>query len=308
MTDDPRARPDAPMESTPPVSAAHHAPGGGFRNPWPTGEPHGLGGVARWMAGRALGARRADPPPSALAHYVAPGFATPRAAADAIMATWVGHSTFLVQVGALNVLTDPVWGERASPLGWAGPKRWVRPGVPLADLPPIDVVVQSHDHYDHLDAGTVRRLAAEHGHACWVAPLGVGALLGSLGARTEELDWWQTTRVPLPGGGGALEITGVPAQHFSGRGLRDRDRTLWCGWAMRVVMDADAGAAARSAAGPGARCTSSATPGCTPTSPRSARGAGRWTSCSCPWARTTRGGSCARCTWRPRRPWPPTRR
>jgi N-acyl-phosphatidylethanolamine-hydrolysing phospholipase D len=182
---------------------------------------------------------------------VAPGFATPRAAADAITATWVGHSTFLVQVGALNVLTDPVWGERASPLEWAGPKRWVRPGVPLADLPPIDVVVQSHDHYDHLDAGTVRRLAAEHGRARWVAPLGVGALLGSLGARTEELDWWQTTRVPLPGGGGALEITGVPAQHFSGRGLRDRDYTLWCGWALRVVVDAAAGAAARSAAAPG---------------------------------------------------------
>ena len=220
----------------------HHAPGGGFRNPWPAGTPRGLGGVARWMADRLASPRRPDPPATALADYAAPAFAAPRAAPDAITATWVGHSAFLVQIGGLNVLTDPVWGDRASPVPWAGPRRWARPGVALDALPPIDLVVQSHDHYDHLDAGTVRALAARHPAARWVAPLGVGPLLRSLGARAEELDWWEGARAPLPDGGD-LALTSVPAQHFSGRGMADRDRTLWCGWVLRVAGGAGAGRA-----------------------------------------------------------------
>jgi N-acyl-phosphatidylethanolamine-hydrolysing phospholipase D len=190
------------------------------------------------MAARALAPRRPDPPAEAVASYAEPAFAAPRADRGALTATWVGHSTFLLQIGGLNVLTDPVWAGRASPLAWAGPRRWARPGVALEALPPVDLVVQSHDHYDHLDADAVRRLAARADPPRWVAPLGVGARLGSLGARAEELDWWQRTRVPLAGGGGWLELTAVPAQHFSGRGVGDRDRTLWCGWVLRVLPEA----------------------------------------------------------------------
>jgi N-acyl-phosphatidylethanolamine-hydrolysing phospholipase D len=158
-----------------------------------------------------------------------PSFETPRAAASALSATWVGHSTVLVQLGGLNILTDPMWSDRASPLSWIGPKRWVAPGVPIEALPPIDLVLQSHNHYDHLDAPTVRRLAALHPEAHWVVPIGVATLVRRLGAqRISELDWWEEVTI------GPARVACTPAQHFSARGLRDRRRTLWCGWAVQT--------------------------------------------------------------------------
>lgn len=142
--------------------------------------------------------------------------------------TWVGHSTLLIQIGGLNVLTDPVWSERVSPIWFIGPRRWMRPAVAFESLPPLDVVLLSHNHYDHFDKPTLRRIAADHSDATWVVPLGLIGLVRSCGSsRVVELDWWRETRI------GDLLIGCAPAQHFSGRGLHDRNRTLWCSWALR---------------------------------------------------------------------------
>ncbi len=139
--------------------------------------------------------------------------------------TWLGHSTLLVEIDGQRVLIDPVWGERVSPFAFMGPKRFYEPPLSLDDLPPVDAVILSHDHYDHLDMPTVRALA-ERG-VRFVAPLGVGAHLAHWGVRDEhitELDWWESVTV------GALMLTATPARHFSGRGLSDAGRTLWAGW------------------------------------------------------------------------------
>ena len=141
----------------------------------------------------------------------------------------MGHATFLLQIVGWNVLTDPMWSERASPVTFAGPRRLSPPGVAFDALPPIDAVLLSHDHYDHLDDATVRRIAARWPDAHWAAPLGVATQLRARGARhVAELDWWGGAAL------GPLAVTCVPAQHFSGRGVGDRDRTLWCGWVVRA--------------------------------------------------------------------------
>ena len=147
-----------------------------------------------------------------------------RAPDSGLRATWLGHSTVLLEVDGFRVLTDPVWGTRASPTRLAGPKRFQPVPVPLAGLPAVDVVVISHDHYDHLDYPTLRALAKSS--VPFVTSLGVGAHLEAWGIAPEritELDWWQTHRVP----GTGLDITAAPSQHFSGRGLKDRNATLW---------------------------------------------------------------------------------
>ena len=151
----------------------------------------------------------------------------PRAAANEIAVTWVGHSTLLVQLGALNILTDPVWSERASPWRFFGPRRLVSAAVPIHALPPIDLVLLSHNHYDHLDARTVRTLAATHPHAQWVLPLRLGRAVGSLGVRyITELDWWEESQV------GDARVACTPARHFSARTPFDRNKTLWSGFAI----------------------------------------------------------------------------
>jgi N-acyl-phosphatidylethanolamine-hydrolysing phospholipase D len=106
-----------------------------------------------------------------------PAFHAPRAPRDTLTATWIGHSTVLVQMAGLNIVTDPMWSERASPFRALGPRRTVPPGATLESLPPLDLVLLSHNHYDHLDDRTVRRLAASHPDAHWLAPLGVAAFL-----------------------------------------------------------------------------------------------------------------------------------
>lgn len=143
--------------------------------------------------------------------------------------TLVNHSTVLVQMDGANLLTDPIWSRRASPFRWIGPKRVRPPGLRFEDLPPIDAVLLSHDHYDHLDIPTLKRLAAEH-RPRFVAGCGVEALLAGEGIPgAEPLDWWESTAGPV----GAVTITAVPAQHFSGRGLADRNGTLWVGFVLR---------------------------------------------------------------------------
>lgn len=208
---------------------AHHRPGGGFRNPWPNGELHGFKEFLRWRFGERRNQPRVPSPPYGSLPTQRARIVTPRAAAGHRSVTWIGHSSTLLQIGPLNVLTDPVWSERASPVQWAGPRRIMPPAVDFDALPPIDVVLISHNHYDHLDRSTVRRLAKRFPDASWLCPLGVAALLRRWSAaQVVELDWWQ--RYETAG----FEAMCTPAQHFSARGLGDRNETLWCGWTLRV--------------------------------------------------------------------------
>jgi L-ascorbate metabolism protein UlaG (beta-lactamase superfamily) len=159
--------------------------------------------------------------------------------------TWFGHSSSLVEIDGVRVLIDPVWDERAAPTQWAGPKRFFAPPLALDDLPAIDVVLISHDHYDHLGAGTVKRLARMEAlpHARWVTTLGVGTILETLGvdsSRCTELNWTEKVKV------GSLTVSALPARHFSGRSLFHRFETLWASFALtgmkhRVYYGADSG-------------------------------------------------------------------
>jgi L-ascorbate metabolism protein UlaG (beta-lactamase superfamily) len=145
-----------------------------------------------------------------------------RASDSGLRLTWLGHSTLLLEIDGARILTDPVWGERASPLPFAGPRRFHPPPVQLDALPPLDAVIISHDHYDHLDRPTIRALARSD--VPFITSLGVGAHLEDWGVpadRISELDWWEHTSLR------GLTITAAPAQHFSGRGLKDRNATLW---------------------------------------------------------------------------------
>ena len=140
--------------------------------------------------------------------------------------TWIGHSTFLVQVAGLNLLTDPIFSERASPVSFAGPRRYAPPGLSWAELPRIDAVVISHNHYDHLDLATVKRLG---NHTRFFVPLGVAAWFREAGIdNVVELDWGQQAEF------GPLTFHCVPAQHFSARGLRDRNAVHWCSWVLET--------------------------------------------------------------------------
>ena len=144
--------------------------------------------------------------------------------------TWLGHSTVLIEIDGLRVLTDPVWGARASPSQWAGPKRFQPVPISIRALPPLDAVVISHDHYDHLDYTTIRALAKRD--VPFVTSLGVGAHLEAWGVpahRIIELDWWESYTLPKVG----LTVTAAPSQHFSGRGLRSRNSTLWSSMVIR---------------------------------------------------------------------------
>jgi len=157
-------------------------------------------------------------------------------------ATWIGHATVLVQSGGLNILTDPIFSERASPVTFFGPKRAQPPGIALADLPPIDVVVVSHNHYDHLDRlSAVQLNERSGGRTLFLVPLGVKAFLARLGiSNVVELDWWDAHSHE------GVEFRLVPVQHWSARGLQDRNETLWGGWAvfapdLRWYFSGDAG-------------------------------------------------------------------
>ena len=219
----------------------HHTPSGRFLNPWPTRPPPAHNSFLRWaFAHRTTRPRPVDPPRGTFAR-TAPTFASPRAAPNELMLTWVGHSTFLIQVGGLNILSDPVWSDRASPLRFLGPKRWVEPGIPFDELPPIDVIMLSHDHYDHLDSATVHRLAERHPEARWLSPLRLGRFLRARGAdAVTEMDWWEELTMH------DARFICTPAQHYSARSLRDRRRSLWCSWtilceAHRVFFAGDTG-------------------------------------------------------------------
>ncbi len=207
-------------------SKAHHRPGG-FQNIDPTAVPRPFSDFLRWRRER-IGLE--IPPPKMDLSAIVPdlGYITRNRSEFAV--TWIGHATALVQIGGLNVLTDPIFSERASPVQWMGPKRWQPPGVLLRELPHIDIVVISHNHYDHLDADSVKALNAQAGGPpLFVVPLGVERWLASEGiSNAKALDWWDT--IELRG----AQVHLVPVQHWSARGFGDRMQTLWGGY----VIDA----------------------------------------------------------------------
>ncbi len=188
---------------------------------------------------------RGDPsriPPAPLAS-VDPRAGWSKPPSSGLRTTWLGHSTVLIEIDGWRVLTDPVWGQRASPFTLLGPKRFQPVPIALRQLPPVDAVVISHDHYDHLDYPTIRALAKSR--VPFITSLGVGAHLEAWGIppeRITELAWWESHRVP----GTGLSVTAAPSQHFSGRGLKSRNSTLWsslvlAGERHRVFFSGDTG-------------------------------------------------------------------
>ena len=220
-----------------------HCDGTTFFNPvLDQGRPAGASGflpILRWRLSGSRSrwpARIVDPPPQG----------DPRAPVPpgAVGVTFIGHASFHLRLGALSVLTDPVWSERCSPVAWAGPKRVRAPGRRLEDLPRVDLVLVSHNHYDHMDLPSLRAVVARD-DPFFVTPLGNARHLAEAGVRrVAELDWWQTHTLP-----GGARITATPARHFAARTPFDRNHALWSGFAVewegyRVLFAGD------SAAGP----------------------------------------------------------
>ncbi|HUY82787.1 MAG TPA: MBL fold metallo-hydrolase [Acidobacteriaceae bacterium] len=204
---------------TSPWRSTHHRNGRFFN---PDTPPQRFSQFLKWVTSRKVGPWRdfipstPGPPPP------------PRVQGDNLRVTFVNHATFLLQTQGFNLLTDPVWSERVSPVSFAGPSRHRAPGLHFHDLPGIDAVLLTHNHYDHCDIPTLRKLVARDNPAI-VCPLGLTPMLRKIGFREiYELDWWQ--QIEWRG----LPIHCMPAQHFASRGPFDRDRTLWCGFALNA--------------------------------------------------------------------------
>jgi L-ascorbate metabolism protein UlaG (beta-lactamase superfamily) len=197
-----------------------HFRDGRFLNP---GVPdHGFWTAMKWMRTRKPGSWRGWIPSQ-------PGPRPPaRVEGSALRVTFINHATVLLQTAGLNILTDPVWSKHVSPVSFMGPARHRAPGIRFEDLPPIDCLLMSHNHYDHLDLPTLRRIAASQQPVVF-CPLGVAKMLRGAGFKAvHELDWGKTQAWS------GLEVACVPAQHFSARTPFDRNRTLWCGWVLQA--------------------------------------------------------------------------
>ena len=200
------------------ISRSDHFDGRRFFN------PNGANGQPFWGVPRLLLTPRSRWPSEVPVEPRRP----PTPGPGEVIVTFVGHATFLIQAPGTNVLIDPVYYERASPIPFAGPRRVRAPGVRFDDLPAISLVLLSHNHYDHCDLGTLRSFETRF-HPPLVTPLGNGRLLRSAGIRqVEEIDWWETaSAAPVP-------VTVTPAQHFSARGPFDRNRSLWGGFLIEI--------------------------------------------------------------------------
>lgn len=210
-----------------PVSDKPHHTKNGFRNV-DVSEEHGFLDLLKWRWQR----RSKDmPPPESYDFPIAendPSFL--RTNGHKTTLTWIGHATVLLQLNGKNILTDPLFSERASPVQWAGPKRVVAPGLSLQDLPPIHMVVISHDHYDALDKNSIISLFERDGghETIFFVPLRLKRWMNNLGiTKVFELDWWDQHDE------GEFRITAVPVQHWSKRGLAARNKTLWAGWVIQ---------------------------------------------------------------------------
>ncbi|MEW6110783.1 MAG: MBL fold metallo-hydrolase [Thermodesulfobacteriota bacterium] len=211
----------------PPDPAKPHHTGQGFRNP----DSEGSSGFLPFLKWRWDRLWQSMPSPESYHFPIAqndPAFLKSNRTMTTV--TWIGHATLLVQMAGKNILTDPQFSDRASPFSWIGPKRVVRPGLSLEQLPEIDVVVISHNHYDSLDTSTIRKLFERPGgrETRFFVPLGLKSWFEALGvSNVIEMDWWDKQRVS------GLEIIAVPVHHWSKRGLFDGSKTLWAGWALR---------------------------------------------------------------------------
>lgn len=212
---------------------AHHRPDGfnnNYIDNWGADQPS----FWRWQRERA-----SNPPPasnSARVPVVSPDIAYLQRNQHDVSVTWIGHSTALWQINGLNILTDPHFSERASPVRFAGPKREVVLPITLQQLPRIDVVLISHNHYDHLDRPSVMALNAQAGGPpLFVVPLGVDLWMQAEGVtHVRAMDWWQELTLPAPGGDVALHF--VPVQHWSSRSPWDRNATLWGGFVLQAQV------------------------------------------------------------------------
>jgi len=205
-----------------PNRPAHHAENA-FRNPWPTFENRGFGDLLKWQWDRLRGKAPKKPQRYDFRIMENDGQFL-RANGEQFTVTWIGHATTLIQIEGHNILTDPIFSARCSPVAWAGPLRVVPPSPSFENLPPIDFVLISHNHYDHLDKPTIKRLGNQ---PRYFVPFLVGKFLRDLGIAPEritELDWWESATFD------GLQFHCTPTQHFSGRGLHDRNQTLWCSW------------------------------------------------------------------------------
>jgi L-ascorbate metabolism protein UlaG (beta-lactamase superfamily) len=188
-----------------------HFDGERFHNP----NPMRQGSFLKWQLNRDRGFWR---------KWVdAPRGAAPPARVEDLRVTFVNHATLLIQMDGVNILTDPMWSDRCSPVSFIGPKRHRPPGIRFEDLPKIDIVLVSHNHYDHLDVPTLRRLEQRF-HPRILTPLGNSALMARYGIEAEDFDWWQASEA------NGVRITLVPSQHFCARAISDRDVTLWGGF------------------------------------------------------------------------------
>lgn len=228
--DDPALAAPAPSPEQLAQSGIHHAThdADGFVN---NDGPLARGSVWKWRWERLINRLPKAPANGYDVPMAHPDIAWLKANRSENTLTWIGHASTLVQLDGLNVLIDPVFSERASPLSFLGPKRRTPPGLTLADLPHIDVVLISHSHYDHLDTATVQALSQQAGGPPqFLVPKGLKAWLAGKGIHhAEELDWGDRTRIA------GLDFWFVPATHWSARSFTDRNETLWGGWVMKTV-------------------------------------------------------------------------
>lgn len=204
------------------ISKAHHMQKG-FKNPNPEFEEHGYKSLAKWLLwDKFIKEKKSEVIDSVsfeLAKNNPDGLKNNK---NIFSVTWIGHSTLLIQLDGMNILTDPMWGETVSPVSFVGPRRLVKPGLKFKDLPKIDLVLISHNHYDHLDTETIEKLG---NNPLYLIPIGLASYFEDLNITNyQELDWWETIKF------NNIHFVSTPTQHFSGRNLFDRDKTLWCGW------------------------------------------------------------------------------
>ncbi len=227
--------------------------GGAYLNPVPT--QMGNLGIILKVLPLYLKNRAETEPKQPLGPFATDDTVYAKPPGSGLRVTWFGHSSFLLEIDGFRLLVDPVWEPRASPFRWMGPARFFPPTLPLETLPPLDAVLVSHDHYDHLGAGTMRQLGQSTvaAGARWITSVGVGRRLrqfGVAGERITELDWTESAEVSPAAVGQAgeatLRLTAWPARHFSGRGIRDRFKSLWSSFVIegpqhRVYYGADSG-------------------------------------------------------------------
>jgi L-ascorbate metabolism protein UlaG (beta-lactamase superfamily) len=210
------------------VRPAHHTEDG-FINPFPNYQDKGFSDFIQWSLIDRIKGNKPEKPDSYVFETVENDGAFLRANNEQYTVTWIGHSTLLIQMDGLNILTDPIWSDRSSPLQFVGPSRHVPPGIAFDDLPAIDIVIISHNHYDHLDRLTLERLGND---PLYLVPLKIGEFLESIDITNyEELDWWESIRF------NGIEFVCTPAQHFSNRSLFDRNKTLWSSWVIKSMAN-----------------------------------------------------------------------